>query len=123
MAEPRLYVAAAGLIIAVASGLAPFLAARRVARLAATAVLVMLASAASTRSRVWANPLDLWTEAVARAPGSWQAHVELANALEEIGACDRAAQEYSAAVRLNPALPGRPREAWRPSCSPGRVQR
>jgi hypothetical protein len=111
------------LIVAVASVLAPFLAERKVVRLAATVVLVMLASAASTRSRVWTNPLDLWTEAVARAPGSWQAHVELAHALEEIGACDRAAQEHSAAARLNPALSGRPREAWRPACSQGRVSR
>ena len=116
MAEPRVYVAAAGLIFAVVSVLAPFLAERRLVRLAATAALVILASAASTRSRVWINPLVLWTEAVERAPGSWQAHVELANALGEIGACDRAAQEYSAAVRLNPALPARPPEAWRPSC-------
>jgi len=123
MAEPRSYVAAAGLMFAVVSVLARFLAERRVARLTALAALMILASAASTRSRLWSDPLLLWTEAVARAPSSWQAHAELANALGEIGACDRAAQEYSAAVRLNPALPVRPREAWRPSCPSARGER
>jgi protein O-mannosyl-transferase len=123
MAEPRLYVAGAGLIFAVSSVLAPLLASRRAARVAATAALAVLGFAASTRTRIWQDPLILWTEAVQRAPGSWQAHFELAAALEEIGACDRAAPEYAAATRLNSALADRPREAWRSSCSQGRVER
>jgi Flp pilus assembly protein TadD len=94
-----------------------------VARIAASAALAILAAAALTRASVWKDPLILWTEAVQRAPGSWQAHVELGGALNEIGQCDRAQQEYSVAVRLNPTLTPELRGAWRPSCSQGRVQR
>jgi hypothetical protein len=105
MAETRLYVAAAGLIFAVLAGLARVVADRRIARTAVAAALAVFAFTASTRTRVWRDPLTLWTEAALRAPGSWQAHFQLARALGEAGQCDRAKQEYLAAVRLNATLP------------------
>jgi protein O-mannosyl-transferase len=123
MAEPRLYVAGAGLIFAVAAVLAPLLAKRRVARVIATAALATLALVTIARNRVWSDPLALGTEAVQRAPDSWRSHFELAELLKEDGQCDRAEQEYSAAVRLNPGLPPQPRDVWRPSCSHSPVQR
>jgi hypothetical protein len=83
----------------------------------ATGALAILAFVTITRNRVWGDPIALSTEAVQRAPGSWQAHFELAELLKEDGECSRAEQEYSAAVRLNPRLPPQPRAVWRPSCS------
>jgi hypothetical protein len=123
MAEPRLYVAGAGLIFTVAAVLAPLLAKRRAARVVATAALAILALVTIARNRVWSDPLALGTEAVQRAPGSWRSHFELAELLKEDAQCDRAEQEYSAAVRLNPRLPPQPRDVWRPSCSQSPVQR
>jgi hypothetical protein len=117
MAEHRLYVAGAGLIFAVAAVLAPLLAGRRAARIVATTALAILAFGTIARNRVWGDPLALCTEAVQRAPGSWQAHFELAELLKEDGQCNRAEQEYAAAVGLNPRLPPQPRDVWRPSCS------
>jgi tetratricopeptide (TPR) repeat protein len=82
------------------------------------------AEAAWTRSRVWSNSLNLWTDAVKKAPESAAAHEGLCFALysagrmtEALDACDRALALEPARVdaRLNHATAllalGRAREA------------
>jgi hypothetical protein len=105
MAEPRTYVAAGGLLLAAASLVARPLATRRAARAAALCVLVLLAALTHARNAVWADPLRLWDESVRRSPEAWQAHLEYADSLREIGQCARAIPEYEAALRLNPHQP------------------
>jgi sulfite exporter TauE/SafE len=105
MAEPRTYVAAGGLLLAAASLVARPLATRRAARAVAVCVLVLLAVLTHARNAVWADPLRLWDESVRRSPEAWQAHLEYAESLREIGQCARAIPEYEAALRLNPHQP------------------
>jgi hypothetical protein len=118
MAEPRVYLSAAGLILAVFAAAAPYLAARRAPRIAATAVLVILVVLTSMRLRVWSDPLLLWTEAVERSPGSWLAHLEFSEALKDAGKCDRAVEEMAAAGALNPHLAMEPASGWAPCPQP-----
>jgi protein O-mannosyl-transferase len=105
MAEPRAYVAGAGLVLAAASLLAEPLATRRAARGVAVSVLVILAVLTHVRNTIWAEPLRLWEESVERSPQAWQAHLGYAEALREIRQCARAIPEYETALRLNPNQP------------------
>jgi hypothetical protein len=118
MAEPRVYLAAAGLIVAVFAAAAPYLAARRAPRIAATAVLAVLVVLTSMRIRVWSDPLRLWTEAVERSPDSWLAHLEFSEALKEAGQCDRAVNEMVAAGGINSHLAMEPPTGWAPCPRP-----
>ncbi|HMC76426.1 MAG TPA: hypothetical protein VKH34_04810 [Vicinamibacterales bacterium] len=120
MAEPRVYLAAAGLIFAIFAAALPYLVARRAPRIAATAVLSVLVVLTVLRIRVWSDPLTLWTEAVTRAPGAWRGHLEFAEALKEVGQCDRAAKEIAAAGELNAHLALQPPTGWAPCPRPPR---
>jgi hypothetical protein len=103
MAEPRAYVAGAGLLLASASLLARPLASRRAVRTAAAGVLVLLGVLTHVRNTVWGDPLQLWEESVRRSPDAWQAHLGYAETLREIEQCTRAIPEYEATLRLNPS--------------------
>lgn len=102
MAEHRVYLAAAGLLLAVASVLAVPLATRPVVRAIATAVLVLLTVQTYRRLVVWRDPMKLWQESVERSPDAWQARLGYADLLREVGQCDRARPEYQAVLRLYP---------------------
>jgi len=106
MAEKRVYVAAAGLLLAAASAFAEPLAARRSARAIATITVVTLLVMTYRRNALWANPMDVWQEAVQRAPNAWQAHLGYGDLLREIQQCDRATAEYEQVLRLYPGQPG-----------------
>ena len=106
MAEKRVYVAAAGLLLAAASAFAEPLATRRSARAVATVAVVALLAVTYKRNAHWADPMALWVEAVQRAPNAWQAHLGYADLLREIQQCDRAAGEYREVLRLYPDQPG-----------------
>jgi hypothetical protein len=104
MAEHRVYLASAGVFLAVA-GLAASLAARfaspafpRVAGAAAVLLILALASATVARARVWRNPVTLWSDATAKAPHTYAAHYALAEALREKGDCAAAIVEYQRAT-------------------------
>jgi Flp pilus assembly protein TadD len=105
MAEKRVYVAAAGLLLAAGSALAEPLASRRSARTLATLAVVALLVMTYRRNTLWANPMDVWEEAVQRAPAAWQAHLGYGDLLREIHRCDRAQTEYEQVLRLYPNQP------------------
>jgi tetratricopeptide (TPR) repeat protein len=105
MAEPRAYLASAGLFLAAASALTGPLVSRRAARAVALAVVLVLGLQTYQRNRIWSDPLRLWEEAAHRSPDAWLAHLGFADLLREIGRCDRAVPEYEAALRLNPEEP------------------
>jgi hypothetical protein len=102
MAEHRLYLASAGPLLALASVARGVLASGRTARLVLAGVVLALAVVTYRRHEIWSRPVDLWEEAVRRAPDAWQAHWGYAEVLRELGQCDRARAEYDAASRLDP---------------------
>jgi protein O-mannosyl-transferase len=105
MAEPRAYLASAGLFLAAASALAGPLASRRLVRAVALAAVVVLGIQTYQRNRLWSDPMKLWEESVQRSPDAWQARLGHADLLREIRRCDLAAPEYEAALALNPDEP------------------
>jgi protein O-mannosyl-transferase len=106
MAEHRLYLAAPGLLLALASVAWRTIASRRVVQIALTCILAILAAGTYRRNEVWSNSMDLWEESVRRAPNAWQAHWGRAELLRELGRCDLAKPEYDAVLRLYPDYAG-----------------
>jgi hypothetical protein len=102
MAEPRAYLAGAGLLLAIVSVFAAPLATRRVLRGIAAGLLVLLAVQTYRRNDFGNEPMALWQEAVERSPEAWQARMGYAELLREVGRCDRARPEYEAVLRLHP---------------------
>ena len=111
MAEHRVYLASAGIFIAVAAivsrWLSPEPAPGHVARIGRAsvfcAVLTVLFALTVMRNRVWSDPVALWTEATVHAEGMWEPHYALADSLREAGDCTAALPEYRAVVTLHPA--------------------
>jgi tetratricopeptide (TPR) repeat protein len=112
MAEHRAYLASCGFFAAVGAIVGrvvwPWLAAgrRTPVPLAVTfaTLLALLLSLTVARNRVWADPVTLWSDAVEKSPGTFQAQFGLANAYRARG--DHAAAEpvYLRAIALRPAL-------------------
>ncbi len=105
MVEKRVYLAAAGLLLATASALARPLATKRLARGIGTALLAVLIVLTYTRNARWSDLMGMWEDTVRRAPGAWQAHLGYADLLREIHRCDRAIGEYREVLRLHPEHP------------------
>jgi hypothetical protein len=105
MVEKRVYVAAAGLLLAAGSTLAEPLARRRSARAGATVAVVALLVMTYKRNEHYASAMDVWAEAVQRAPNAWQAHLGYGDLLREIQRCDSAKAEYAQVLRLYPGQP------------------
>jgi hypothetical protein len=106
MAEPRLYLASAGALLALAALTWRAIASRRAVRIALSAAMLALAIVTYRRNALSANPVELWEESIRRAPNAWQAHWGYGELLREISRCDRARPEYEAVLRLNPQPAG-----------------
>jgi Flp pilus assembly protein TadD len=111
MAEHRAYLASAGIAVALSGpGMRLFASISRgrtdLPAGFATA-LVLLAALLSTltmaRNNVWASPVQLWAEAVERAPGMWEPRYALGDVLRELGHCRAAIPHYQVVVRFRPA--------------------
>ena len=127
MAEHRVYLASAGIFIAVSSVFARgaksgaatadkaivnrWLSPERGTSLLARtgragvfcAVVMLLFGLTVMRNRVWSDPVTLWTEATVHAEGMWEPHYALADSLREAGDCTAALPEYRKVVALRPA--------------------
>lgn len=111
LSERNLYLPLAGLAI-VAAGLVSALI--EVARphlrsyatwafaLAPLIALVALGTATAERSKLWSDPVALWSDAVAKSPGSSRAHNNLGYSLERRGDLEGAIREYRQALKLRP---------------------
>ncbi len=109
--EHRVYLPSAGAFLSLGAGFA-MLEERAAGRargaiLAALAAawVIALAGATRVRNEVWKNPIALWSEAVARSPGSARAHYAYGIALWESYDFQRAASEWKVALELNPGNP------------------
>jgi len=54
------------------------------------------------QSRVYATPLTLWRDTLAKNPDAWMAHTNLGAELDDQGRTLEAVAEYEAALRINP---------------------
>jgi len=106
LVEHRVYLAALGPFLAVATGAALLL--RRVAgpRAApagaalAAAVLAVLAALTAQRSAVWESALSFWQDAAEKAPGKARVHQNLGDALHSAGRPAEALASFRRAVEL-----------------------
>lgn len=55
------------------------------------------------RNRVYASPLNLWSDTVARVPENGRAQINLGNALHFLGRHEEAIAHYEAAARVSPS--------------------
>jgi Flp pilus assembly protein TadD len=110
MAEHRVYLAAAGLFLAVATVVEWLVAragtvSRRVEVLLTIVfclAVVSLTGRTLLRNVVWGNAVGLWQEARDRAPDSWLPHLLLGEALHAEDRHFEAVAEYSEALKLRP---------------------
>jgi Flp pilus assembly protein TadD len=114
MAEQRVYLASAGLFLALGAGIARLEAwrnwnTRRVARLLFRAIVVavlgLLSMHTLLRNAVWGNPVMLFSEAVDRAPTSWHAQILLGEALHDAGRHNEAIGAFMTALQGQPGEP------------------
>jgi Flp pilus assembly protein TadD len=114
MAEQRVYLASAGLFLALGAGIARLEAwrnwnTRSVARLLFRAIVVavlgLLSMHTLLRNAVWGDPVMLFSEAVDRAPTSWPAQILLGEALHDAGRHNDAIGAFTTALRGQPGEP------------------
>ncbi len=113
MAEHRVYLASVGLFLAAGAGLYRVLCAvdfrgpgvALLPRVALTVVLLVLSVATVLRNRVWQDPISLWSDAIASAPGVWAPHYALGDAYKRRGHCKEALGHYHAAIKVLPEEP------------------
>lgn len=107
MADRFMYVPMIGVLIAVAWGAGPVLAAsganRRSLPIAAAAITVVFAVMARAQAATWENSLTLWEHAARVTPRSYIAHENLGQALRERGRLDEARASYERALAVAPA--------------------
>lgn len=107
--EHRAYLPSAGLLVAAAVGIAA--AARRLAGaeaagrrtvVAGAALSLLLAAATSSRNRVWASDITLWTDAARKSPAKSRPYLNLGTALREAGRPGAAIAALRRGVELEP---------------------
>jgi tetratricopeptide (TPR) repeat protein len=100
LAERRLYLPFVGLIFIALEFL------RRIdlrqAAWVSTGILAVCAVLTYQRSEVWASPLALWEDSVAKSPAKYRPRFQLAYAQFELSHCAESAQSYEQASRLGP---------------------
>lgn len=110
MAEHRVYVAGAGLFLALGRAIGWLAgrfaharpAPRWILRAAMALGIVSLVGHTLLRNEVWASPVTLWAEAVDAAPDHWLPRQLLGEALHETGDHAAAIASFKMAVQLNP---------------------
>jgi tetratricopeptide (TPR) repeat protein len=108
MAEHRVYFASTGLFASLASVALRIGSSTGTQRTRAgyalllAGILGLLSTATLARNHTWDSPVAIWRQAVTRAPGMWEPHYALGDALREAGDCAAAVPEYDAALRLYP---------------------
>ena len=103
LVERRMYLPMLGLLLVVAELIRRWKVRRPVLINWAAAGLLLMATAAWNRNRVWSSPVALWEDAAAKSPGKTRPWFQLAYANFELGRCDRAMQQYEKVAQLAPA--------------------
>jgi len=104
VADHYQYVALPGVIVLVIGGLSHAARIRNVDRLslrvASIGLLAMLAGLTWQQVGIYQSPQRLWRDTLARNPGCWLAHNQLANLVSSSQKIDEAREHYLAAVEL-----------------------
>ena len=88
----------------------------RVMRILPVALVPLLVVMTVARNALYADPVAFWSDAVHKAPGKARAHVNLGHAYYQVGAYDRAIEEFRFALSLdrdNPVAQANLLAAWR----------
>jgi tetratricopeptide (TPR) repeat protein len=101
-AERRLYLPFIGLLFITVEFLRRWKASR--STLATVLALVLVAEAAAThqRNQVWASPIDMWTDTVAKSPNKLRPRFQLAMAYFQAGHYPEAIEHFGKAAQLEP---------------------
>jgi len=100
MAENRMYLPLAAIVVLVAAGIHAV--AGRMRGLVFAALAVVLAVLTIQRNAVYASGLSIWTDTVVKCPQSARAHSNLGAALYRAGRKPEATGQLEEAVRINP---------------------
>lgn len=69
-------------------------------------LLMLLATLSQIQTRVWANSITLYENALKIYPNTFEARINLGNAFGEKQMLDRAIEQFALAIKLNPNSPG-----------------
>ncbi len=97
LAERRLYLPFLGLLLILCDLLRHWKAPLSTRGPAFGAVLLVLAWMTYARASVWASPMALWEDSIAKSPHNSRAHFQRASLLQLEGKCEEARQGYAAA--------------------------
>lgn len=100
IAEHRMYLPLAAVIVLVVTGAYALAGRRSLAVLAVLAVVLTVLTV--RRNEVYRTPLTLWRDTVAKAPDNARAHNNLGNTLDDTGQEAEAMHEYERALELKP---------------------
>ena len=100
MAEHRMYLPLAGLVVFAVVGLVRWLGRRGLALALGLAVVITVVTV--MRNRAYATPLSIWSDTVAKWPDNARARTNLGNALARLGRRAEAIPHYAAALQLDP---------------------
>jgi tetratricopeptide (TPR) repeat protein len=112
--EHRMYLPSIGIFIAVSAFIMMAadkfregrkLPGRTAAVAAAAVIIVMLAGATYARNMVWKDAVTLWEDVVSKSPEKARPRNNLGRAYWKKGLGDKAFEQYSIAVKLNPMFP------------------
>ncbi len=101
LAERRMYLPLAGLIIAVLGVAAQTPVGTRMRNAVFTLLLAAVALVSQNRSHIWSDERLMWRNVIAQDPGNAQAHSWLAGVLAMRGDCGGAAVEYKTSADLD----------------------
>ncbi len=100
LVERRVYLPSAGLLLIVAGLLLRWKSPRRVFAGTLAGVVLLSGILCHERNKVWASPLALWEDSVAKAPENARARFQLAFAYYDQQRCQEAVKEYASVARL-----------------------
>lgn len=103
MAEHRMYLPLAALVVLVVAGLQARLGRRSV--LVCGLLAAVLAGLTLRRNTDYHSEVRLWTDTVAKLPANGRAHNNLGKAVFAAGRAEEALAHYAEAIRLQPAVP------------------
>jgi len=101
LAERRVYLPSVGLLLVAVALLARWKVSPRALAGTLAAVVVLAGVLTHQRNAVWRSAIALWEDSVAKAPGNWRSHFQLAFAYYEDGRCAEAATHYQRVAELS----------------------
>jgi tetratricopeptide (TPR) repeat protein len=100
--EHRTYVSLAGVLTVIVLALNRLIRPRAAQLAVYVPLIALLAGLTFARNRLWASPHDLWSDALAKNPGSSRSMTNLAKALSEMDRLEESVALYEKALAIKP---------------------